>query len=294
MWRSIFKRAFDLPGLIAHRRARQYARHDGRGDLELAFYQACFGNDYLHAGYFDPLPADAESISFADLKRAMQAYAELVLNRVPAGAQVLDIGCGTGGFIGQLQARGFSASGLTPSAAHAQHVRERYGCRVIEARFEDADPAQVPRRFDALTSMESFHNVPLDPGVARVHAWLAPGGRWINIDYYRLQARTANRSGRLLADWRAALDAAGLRVIEEVDISAHVAPSMAFAKLIAERVLLPTIDFGVGRFFFKRPGLEWLLADAVAARRARLTLASIDPSVLAREKCYLLQVIEAR
>ena len=294
MLSEILRRAVDIKALLAARREARTARHDGRGDLELEFYQACFGNDYLHAGYFDPIPVDAESISFADLKRAMQAYTDLVATRVPDGARVLDVGCGTGGLIGQLRARGIDAAGLTPSAAHARYVRERHGCEVIEARLEAIDIEGWRGRFDVLTSMESFHNVPPERGVPIMGALLAPGGRWINIDYYRLRAETRNRSGRLLDDYRRALDSSGFEVVEEIDVSANTAPSMAFAHLIASRIVVPMIDFGIGRFFFKRPVLRYLTQDFVARHRARLRVDGIDPAVLAGDKRYLLQVLEAR
>lgn len=291
---DLLRRAVDIRSLLASRREARAARHDGRGDLELEFYQACFGNDYLHAGYFDPIPADPEEISLADLKRAMQAYTDLVATRVPDGARVLDVGCGTGGLIGQLRARGIDAMGLTPSAAHARYVRERHGCEVIESRLEAIDVARWRGRFDVLTSMESFHNVPPERGVPIMRALLAPGGCWINIDYYRLHAATRNRSGRLLDDYRRTLDAAGFEVVEEIDVSAHVAPSMAFAHLVASRIVLPMIDFGIGRFFFKRPVLRYLTQDIVARQRARIRIDGIDPATLAREKRYLLQVLAPR
>jgi SAM-dependent methyltransferase len=291
---DILRRAVDLKSLLAARREARVARHDGRGDLELEFYQACFGNDYLHAGYFDPIPADAESISFADLKRAMQAYTDLVAARVPDGARVLDVGCGTGGLIGQLRARGIEATGLTPSAAHARYVRERHGCEVLESKLEDIDVDRWRGRFDVLTSMESFHNVPPDRGVPIMRALLAPGGRWINIDYYRLRSDTRNRSGRLLEDYRRAVDATGFEVVEEIDVSANTAPSMAFAHLVASRIVVPMIDFGIGRFFFKRPVLRYLTQDVVARQRARIRIDGIDPATLARDKRYLLQVLAAR
>lgn len=291
---DILRRAVDLKSLLAVRREARAARHDGRGDLELEFYRACFGNDYLHAGYFDPIPADAESISFADLKRAMQAYTDLVATRVPDGARVLDVGCGTGGLIGQLRARGIEASGLTPSAAHARYVRERYGCTVLESKLEDIELDRWCGRFDVLTSMESFHNVPPERGVPIMRALLTPGGRWINIDYYRLHPDTRNRSGRLLEDYRRALDAAGFEVVEQIDVSANTAPSMAFAHLVASRIVLPMIDFGIGRFFFKRPVLRYLTQDVVARQRARLRVDGIDPATLMRDKRYLLEVLVPR
>ena len=291
---TILRRALNLKALRTHLRAARTAQHDGRGDIELDFYQACFGNDYLHAGYFNPIPDDPESISLASLRRAMQAYTDLVTARVPEGARVLDVGCGTGGLIGQLRARGIDAMGLTPSAAHARHVREQHGAEVIVAPLEALEIDRWRGRFDVLTSMESFHNVPPERGVPVMRALLAPGGRWINIDYYRLRADTRNRSGRLLEDYRRALDHNGFVVAEELDVTANTLPTMAFAHQFATRVGLPLVDFAIGRFQFKRPLLGYLTQEVVAEKRARLRVDALDPAVLMCDKCYLLQVLEPR
>jgi hypothetical protein len=66
---------------------------------------------------------------------------------------------------------------------------------------------------------------------------------------------------------------------------------MAFAHLLASRIGLPMLDFGIGRFFFKNPTLHYLLQDFVAKRRARIDLGALDPAVLLAEKRYLLQVL---
>ena len=69
----------------------------------------------------------------------------------------------------------------------------------------------------------------------RVKAFLAPNGRWIVIDYFRLKPDTKNRSGHLLADFDAAVARHGLSVVERVDVTDNVVPSLAYARVLADR-----------------------------------------------------------
>jgi SAM-dependent methyltransferase len=72
------------------------------------------------------------------------------LTRVPAGARILDVCCGTGYLSGLLSARGYRAGGVDLSPSMIRHAREN----VPGADFEvlDIAAAQPPGRFDAAVS----------------------------------------------------------------------------------------------------------------------------------------------
>src|SRR5260221_1608602 len=89
---------------------------DPADDLELTLYASIFGNDFLHYGYFNDPTRDAEQLSLADLKRAMDDYASLLVARVSADETVLDVGCGMGGFLARLQSARAVPTGLRPYA----------------------------------------------------------------------------------------------------------------------------------------------------------------------------------
>ncbi len=206
-------RLLNLPALLRHLRTHRADRavHDPADDLELALYGAILGNDFLHYGYFRQPPADAESISLADLKRAMDDYATLLVERVRPGERVLDVDCGMGGLLARLDAAGVRAVGVTPNRAHAAHIRARWPqIPLIESVFEQVDPEAIAPKFDAIVNAESFQYIDLDAGMRKVRALLAPAGRWIVIDYFRLSTDAKNRSGHLLPDFEAALARHGL------------------------------------------------------------------------------------
>jgi len=287
---GIVKRGLNLPAWLRHVAKTRQARVDGSVDLELDLYTEMFGNDFLHAGYFDPIPDDPEKVSFHSIKMAMRAYAELLVARVAPGQRVLDVGCGTGGLLAMLREAGAEPTGVTPNAGHAAHIRKNYpGIPVIVGGFEQLDLEAIRHSFDVVVCSESFHNVPLDNGVRNVREVLKPGGKWVMIDYYRIREPAYNRSGHPLAAFRETIAKHGFRVTEEIDVTDNTAPTLGYAYAWSSRVALPMIDFAADRFFLKHPALGYLVAEEYAARRAKVKLDALDPKVFARDKRYLLQ-----
>src|SRR5512146_2143500 len=82
------------------------------------------------------------------------------LPRVPAGARVLDVCCGTGYLAGLLTARGFDLAGIDASTEMIAYAR----ARVPEAEFHAGDAAvlRVPGAVDAAVSTFDSLNHVLD------------------------------------------------------------------------------------------------------------------------------------
>jgi len=291
---TVAKRLFNVPALLAHVAKVNQARVDGSVDPELDLYTEIFRNDFLHAGYFDPIPDDPEKLSFHAIKVAMKAYAELLVARVAPGQSVLDLGCGTGGLLAMLKAAGAEPTGLTPNPGHAEHIRQAQpGVPVIVSGFESLDMGKYRAAFDVVICSESFHNVPLEAGVRNVREVLKPGGKWVIIDYYRTRIPAYNNSGHPMQAFRDAVARNGFRVTEEIDVTDNTTPSLAFIHAWATRIALPGVDFAAERYFMKHPVIGYLLSDEFAARRARVRLDALDPQVFARDKRYLLQTFAA-
>jgi MPBQ/MSBQ methyltransferase len=293
---NVFARLVNLPALVRWMRTHRADRsvHDPAEDLELALYGAIFGNNFLHYGYFDPIPASAEDISLSRLKQAMDDYASLLVARVRPQERVLDVGCGMGGLLARLDAAGVKATGVTPNTAHAAHIRAHWPhIALIESTLEQVDPGSTAK-VDAVINAESFQYIDLHAGMQKVKALLAPGGRWIMIDYFRLQPDTKNKSGHLLADFEAAAARHGFAITERVDVTENCLPTLAYGRLLAERFALPLARFGTDKFFLSHPFLAYLFQPKIQNKLAGVKLHTLDPEVFRREKRYLLFTLVPR
>ena len=294
---SLLSRLLNVPAMLrflsGHRAGRSV--WDPADDLELTLYASIFGNDFLHYGYFSDPTRDAEQLSLADLKRAMDDYASLLIARVKTDEKVLDVGCGMGGLLARLRSAGAVATGLTPNAAHAAHIRATWPTvPLLETTFEQIT-LPVAQPFDVVINSESFQYIALDSGMRNVRALLTPNSptaRWLLIDYFRLSEHTKNRSGHLLGEFEAALVRHRFIVAERIDITENVLPSLTYGRMLATRFALPLARFGTEKFFLRRPLLAYLFADRVRAKLANVRLDTLDPDVFCREKRYLLLTLK--
>lgn len=166
--------------------------------------------------------------------------------RVPAGARVLDLGCGNGVPGTRLLAERYDVTGLDLSPVQIERAREL----VPAARFECGDmtaAAFAPESFDAVVAYFSLINVPVSRQrdlIARIASWLTPGG-WllatvgreartgIERDFRGVKGATMFWSYAAVEDYRAWFAAAGL-VIEEEGVQPKDGDP-GFAMLLARR-----------------------------------------------------------
>ncbi|HWM87548.1 MAG TPA: class I SAM-dependent methyltransferase [Kofleriaceae bacterium] len=108
-------------------------------------------------------------------------WLDRLLGELPAGARVLDLGCGNGEPIAaRLAAAGLAVTGVDLSAEQVRRAAAR-----VPGQFLIADMAEVefaPASFAAAIAWDSaFHLPPAEqPALfARVRGWLAPGAPFV-------------------------------------------------------------------------------------------------------------------
>ncbi len=123
---------------------------------------------YLEWSALRPSPARRRALALAD-------------TAIPAGAEVLELGCGAGLPMTAALARGRSLTGVDISAEQLRRARRN----VPGAAFLRADIARLDRpdaSVDAVVAFYSLTHVPRDAHAAlfgRIRRWLRPGGVFI-------------------------------------------------------------------------------------------------------------------
>lgn len=97
------------------------------------------------------------------------------LLRLKSGGAVLDLGCGTGGFLSAVKSPSWKLYGVEMSENAAKFARERCGAEVYVGDVLDAP--FPPNSFDAITCFNVFEHM-YEPRevLRRVAEWLKPGG----------------------------------------------------------------------------------------------------------------------
>lgn len=104
-----------------------------------------------------------------------------LVERLPAGARVVELGCGGGTAETKILAERFRLTGVDLSREQLRRARTR----VPEAAFVHADFTEVefePSSLAAVAAFYSFNHVPRDllaPLLARIRAWLSPDGLFL-------------------------------------------------------------------------------------------------------------------
>jgi ubiquinone/menaquinone biosynthesis C-methylase UbiE len=126
----------------------------------------------------------------------MQQVSQLV-ERLPPGAQVLELGCGAGVPVAEALAERYFLTGVDISRAQLERAR----VNVSGARFIQADMSEIgfaSGTFDAVVALYSIIHVPRDEQarlLTRMREWIKPGG------YLLINTGTVDDPGTVEEDW---------------------------------------------------------------------------------------------
>ena len=128
-------------------------------------------------------PYDDIADHFQALRTTLQAkeveYLSLLLDHLPVGSTILDLGCGTGQPIAtSIAGRGHHVVGVDGSAAVLAMARARLPeHRWIHALLEQVE---FDETFDAVVCWDSLFHLPRhqhEPVIGKIHRWLKRGAR---------------------------------------------------------------------------------------------------------------------
>jgi SAM-dependent methyltransferase len=272
----------------------------------LLLAQQLFKVEDLHYGLWD----EGETPSMVALPDAQQRYNDFLLARLadlPRGARVIDIGCGVGKLMTLLFSRGFVAEGVNPSPTMCRMIRERLEkagyppTAVFECKFEDFPATDRLHAYDAAVFSESFQYIPMNQSLALVKRIVKPGGKVVICDFFKTEAHGDGGPGdgtfggghplRALAP---ALADAGLRVVEELDITRRVSPNLALVDdllMTRGQPALATVDRYLDERYPKLYGLaRWVFRKKLEKAGRKYFTGHRNPQVFERYKSYRLVV----
>ncbi len=148
---------------------------------------------------FDPRTLDFYASEAADYAArspgGIGRHLEPFLERLPAGARILELGCGSGRDAAQMEARGFTVDPTDGVAEMAAQAAARLGRAVRVMRF---DELSAEAEYDGIVAAYSLLHVPREglPDVLhRIWRALKPGG-WHAATYKSGGTEGRDRLGR--------------------------------------------------------------------------------------------------
>ena len=262
-------------------------------DLELYLYSKILSNDMLHYGHFDDPDIAPNTISFRTLEDAQMRYAQNIVDQIlDKENAVLDVGCGMGGLTKMIQENGIEVECLTPNKNQIEHIRNKYNFQgVHHCKFEQF---YSDDKFGTVVNSESLQYINLTEAFDKVERFLLPDGRWIIVDYFRVNDSGVNKSSHLLKDFLEKVKSSGWKIVHEKNISANILPTIAYANMFAERFLKPVKHFAYEKLRFKKPSLYYMTDGIRESIEAKITKeqASINPTMFLNEKRYMFFVLE--
>jgi SAM-dependent methyltransferase len=259
--------------LAAARAARRRGRRFGwllgdtifdriRVDTGLRFLHSVLGLEQLSYGLWED-----DELTLDGLRTAQSRYADLLVDLIPSDVRrVLDVGCGSGSTAMRMIERGLDVEGLAPDPYLGEVFPQRTRRPFHLCRFELFRPTEP---FDLILMSESAQYVMLDQLFRRVMLH-NPGAYLLVADYFRITPRGAlfGPSGHLLDEFLDEAEQWQFGLLHREDITDRVAPTLALARTLGERFVVPTVKVVDDAMVSRRP-LLWKIGGPVFRRLAR-------------------------
>jgi SAM-dependent methyltransferase len=234
-----------------------------------------------------------------NLPIAQKRYSDFLIGHIPADVErVLDVGCGAGGVATELRARGYQVEGVSPSPLLSDAAQQLAGAdfRIHQGRFEDLNFAEDDK-FDLVLFSESFQYIDLDRVFENARKRLNPGGHILICDFFKSGApgRSVIGGGHSLRKFNAALQASGLEVLEDKDITRETAPNLDLVEQMGRELLLPTFKLIGYTFSSNHPWLaklvRWKYAKKIRKIERKYTSGARNGESFALHKVYRLLLL---
>ncbi len=245
----------------------------------LNLFNFFLGTKDLHYGLWsDDLP-----LTVQNLPQAQKRYSDFLIGHFPSGVKtVLDVGCGAGGVATELLSRGYQVQGVSPSPLLSEAAQNQAGDDFLihHGRFEDVE-FSLDDKFDLVMFSESFQYITLDVVLKKAESLLNPGGHIVICDFFKRNTpgKSIVGGGHKFDDFIKELEHSGLKVLQDIDITAETAPNIDLVDQMGRELILPTMKLIGYTFKANRP-----LLSKIFSWKFRKKLDKIDYKYLSGER----------
>ncbi len=127
---------------------------------------------------YDEMASDYGSWALRHERPDRDKYTKLLLNNLPEGSELLELGCGPGDPTTRILAQHYAVTANDISESCIELAKQN----VPSARFILSDMTTLEfdaESFDAVVAYYAFHHIPRDryaPLINKINRWLRPGG----------------------------------------------------------------------------------------------------------------------
>ncbi|TAF67857.1 MAG: class I SAM-dependent methyltransferase [Cytophagales bacterium] len=205
-------------------------------NVGLLLFKFFLKTDYLHYGYWKGLETDV-----ANLKKAQEQYTEFLFSHIPEGVKsILDVGCGSGRTTRQLADLGYAIDGVSPSARLTARARENLGNKgqIFQGKYEEVN---IDKKYDLILFSESFQYIDIRKAFENARKHLNPNGYILICDFFRYEEHKHRPlgGGHWIGHYNPVFAEQPLEVLQDIDISREVAPTMDMVNSFTMEVIKP-------------------------------------------------------
>ena len=213
-------------------------------DLELFFCTEILKLNALHYGYWEegekPTERDNE-LTLEGLRAGQQKYTDILIEAIPKNVKsILDVGCGIGDVSRALVKSEYDVTAISPDRNHAKYFEDHLSkLTFLQTKFEDLN---IDNKFDLILMSESQNYFPTEIGFRQCTSFLLPKGYLLVSGMFKKDSNSKiTEVPNTIEDYARTADKHGLVLIENIDITQNILPTINFAYESIERYVEPSV-----------------------------------------------------
>ena len=213
-------------------------------DLELFFCTEILKLNSLHYGYWEDsrkLADRGRKLTLDCLRGAQEKYTDVLIEAIPNNVKsILDVGCGIGDVSRALSKLEYDVTAISPDSNHAKYFENHLSqLAFLQTKFEDLD---IDDKFDLILMSESQNYFPTEIGFRQCTTLLSRKGYLLVSGMFRKDSESDFiEVPNTIEDYEKTAEKHGLLLIENVDITQNILPTIDFIYESMEGYVEPSV-----------------------------------------------------